>query len=168
MTQSEFSTLLSVHQQWFPASCAASGMEMLLKWHRKIPNEWFEFQSEFQNQNIGWEKTEKLAQFGVRAADSRCDWSGFHAKFREQAACGRILLFSLPTTAFLCTVSGAWKGVGAYHVFLAAAVEGKELFVSKSFGRSECLYIGDLRKTYDLIQQIDSTYTIDVLSYDMH
>jgi hypothetical protein len=166
MTQSEFSALLSAHQQWFPMSCASSGMELLLKWHGKKPNDWFGFQIEYQNQNIGWSKKGDLAQHGIQATEDRYDWTAFQAKFRSQAALGRILLFSLPTTAYLDTIAHGWKGFGEYHIFLAAEVEGKDVFTSKTFLRSDRFDIPDFKKTYDLLRQIDPNYTIDALAYD--
>lgn len=88
-------------------------------------------------------------------------------KFRSQVTLGRILLFSLPTAAYMNTLSGEWKGYCDYHVFLAAEVEGKDAFVSKAFLQTEQLDIHNLKMTYDLIRKIDPNYTIDVLSYDI-
>ena len=60
-------SLLVDHIQLHPMSCAASGMEAILKLHEKIPSNDFRFQKEFEGTNIGFEKLARLSEFGVSA-----------------------------------------------------------------------------------------------------
>ena len=166
MTKPEFDRLLVTHQQWFQKSCAASGMEMLLKWHQKVDPNWFEFQREFQDTNIGWGQIARLQQFGIQATAHPCDLDTFLAKFRGQSA-DRLLLVSLPTSGVLDLLFGRMRSVGNYHIFVAARVDGKEIFVSKSFLNSVPFFVPDLKRVFDFARQADPNYLIDTLSYEL-
>ena len=168
MTKPEFIRLLEIHQQWFPGSCAASGMELILKFHKKKDPDWFGFQSEFQNENIGWKKIERLKDFGILATNSQCDLDTFLAKLENQSIPHRLMLFSLPTLGFLNLIYGTLVGIGPeYHIFLAAKFDQKSIFVSKQFLNLKIIDVPDLRRTYDLIHQVDSQYLIDTLTYEL-
>lgn len=167
MTKSDLFQLLSIHQQWFHMSCAASGMEMLVKWHKKKGEDWFGYQKEFQNENIGWSKKDRLAEFGIQAKDFRCDWDTFHQTLKNQSAQSRILLFSIPTIGLFDLIGQKWNGIGYHHIFVAAMFGEENLFVSKQFSNPHPIVIPDLKKSYDLIRQIDPNYTIDVLTYEL-
>jgi hypothetical protein len=167
MTRPEFDKLLSLHQQLFPMSCAASGMEIILKFHKKVDFDWFDFQREFQNTNIGWNQVGRLQQFGVQATDSRCDLDTFYTTLESQSAQDRIFAFSLPTSAIRDLIFDKWTTVANFHIFVAAKIDGETLLVSKRFLSSQIVQIRDLKETYNLIRQIDRDYTIDILTYDL-
>ncbi|SKB00469.1 hypothetical protein SAMN02745166_03147 [Prosthecobacter debontii] len=45
--------VLDNHRQKYLKSCSASLVEILLKFHEKVPLDYFELQDQYQNENIG-------------------------------------------------------------------------------------------------------------------
>ena len=66
---SDHMAILNEHAQHYQCSCAASGMELILKLHSLVDADFRNFQDIYSNANIGFEKLTEMAQYGVIAQD---------------------------------------------------------------------------------------------------
>jgi len=57
------------HRQRFPTSCAASGMEVILKLHGLINGDDFRYQDRFRGENIGFRERGVLGEFNIEAQE---------------------------------------------------------------------------------------------------
>lgn len=157
--------ILELHQQWFPASCAASGMEIVLKLHGKVAEEWFSLQHEFQNQNIGFSQLDKLAAYGLQAQESHLPKGDFLSRLQQECAAGRFPVFSLPNLGLTRLIDGSSAGVREWHIWVGIPDGSKVTAVSKTFLRSSPLKITDLEPVIDLALSFDPNYRVHVVTY---
>jgi hypothetical protein len=116
---------VTFHRQWYEDSCAASGMEILLKTHDMVAPDFREFQDRYQNMNVGFEKTFELEPH-LFAQDEELPQSQARARIKEEAKKGRYPLVSLP--------SGHRQGTIVFHIFIADLVGEALVFRSRYYG----------------------------------
>lgn len=140
-------------------------MEMVLKLHDKQPQESFELQQEFQNQNIGFSRLDKLTGHGLQAQETHLAKADFLAKLQQECAAGRYPIFSLPNLGFTRLIDGGFAGVGEWHIWIAILEGGKICGISKTFMRSSPLCIPNLEVVIDRAITFDPNYRIHVVTY---
>ncbi|NJO61925.1 MAG: hypothetical protein HC836_27895 [Richelia sp. RM2_1_2] len=159
--------VFSSHNQWFPMSCTASGMEMILKLHDKVDVGWFGFQQEYQNQNIGFSKISDLASFGIQATDHQSDLDTFLKTLDSQSDMGLYLLFSIPTVAYQKTFDHSYLGLGDYHIFVAGREQNRNFYRSKRFLSSADIELPDIHLTWELCRTARPDYLIHWVTYKL-
>ena len=112
--------VLSKHEQHYRDSCAASGMEMVLKLHGLKSVPYRGIQDRYGDINIDFTKLADLLPYGVEAKDDELEVADGFSKIEEEAKAGRFPLVSLP---------GAVK----WHIWVAV-IEGDRLrFLSRNY-----------------------------------
>tara|TARA_R110002111_G_scaffold164386_3_gene230550 strand:- start:4821 stop:5309 length:489 start_codon:yes stop_codon:yes gene_type:complete len=109
---------LQQHRQLSQTSCAASGMEALLKLHNRIDSDSFPYQTTFGDKNIGFEQVHLLSEHGLIAHDERLPLEDAITKLETETNNGRFPLVSLLTV--VQDVPIGW------HIYVALS-EGSEL-----------------------------------------
>lgn len=140
-------------------------MEMVLKLHDKQPEEWFGLQQEFQNQNIGFGRLDKLADHGLQAQETHLTKPDFLAKVQQECAAGRHPIFSLPNLGYTRLIDGGAGGIGEWHIWMAVLDGGKTCGVSKAFMRSSALCIPNLEQVLDRAIAFEPNYRVHVVTY---
>ena len=153
---------LQQHRQLLPTSCAASGMEAILKLHELIPPNSFPYQDQFGGQNIGFEKISLLADHGLLAKDSMLELEGAISLLQQETDGGRFPLVSL-----LTVVNGTPIG---WHIYVAAKDESELLLIDPApsggdtYAKSIPAVRSALRHTLDAVSDRP---TIHILTYSL-
>lgn len=121
---------LAQHEQHYQNSCAASGMELVLKLHGLESSSFRALQDRYRDTNIGFEKLSDLLQWGVDAKDHEPTVDIGFAKLEEDARSGLFPLVSLP--------SGK-----AWHIWVAVIEGDKVRFLSRGFNNPNILELPD-------------------------
>jgi hypothetical protein len=114
----DFQKILSVHRQLYTDSCAAAGMELILKLHEKKDPNWFDFQNEFEDENIGFKHLDRLSPYGIKAADGHLEKDDLVQLLITETQAGRFPLVSLPGFWTYNTYTGG-KGPHGFHIWTA-------------------------------------------------
>jgi hypothetical protein len=105
--------ILAVHHQKSVNSCAAAGMELLLKLHDEERPDWFDFQNRFGDTNIGFEQLALLSPYGITATDHHLAKDQLTALLTVETQAGRFPLVSLPNRGQQDFATGA-TCIGSY------------------------------------------------------
>lgn len=153
---------LQQHRQQLPTSCAASGMEAILKLHELIPPDSFPYQDQFGGLNIGFEKISLLSDYGLLAQDSMYDIDIAISLLQQETDLGRFPLVSL-----LTVVNGTPLG---WHIYVAAK-DGSDLILidpassgGNTYAKSIHAVRSALRHTLDAVS---NRPTIHILTYSL-
>jgi hypothetical protein len=122
--------ILNTHTQHYRDSCAASGMEMLLKLHGFEPAAFRVLQDRYGDTNIGFEKLADLLPYGIDAKDQEPTVGDGFSKIEEEARAGRFPLVSLP-------------GPAKSHIWVAVIEGGKLRFLSRDFQNPSVIELDD-------------------------
>lgn len=112
--------ILDAHKQHYKDSCAASGMEIVLKLEGLVPTEFREFQDKYPGPETGFTKLCEMRRFGIDATEKTLNWDSGLVEIRSEIVAGRFPLVSLP---------GAQK----CHIFTAVIENDKIRFLSKDY-----------------------------------
>jgi hypothetical protein len=117
--------ILTQHVQYSPKSCAASGMEMLLKLHSRQPASFRKFQDHYRNENIGFTRLADLTRYGIRAKAHELLIEEGISTIEREARSGKFPLVSL--------LGSQW------HIWVAVIENNKLLFLSRDYENPEIL-----------------------------
>jgi len=129
---SDRETILKHHAQHYRNSCAASGMELILKLHSLVDPSFRAFQDKYRDTNIGFEKLGDMAPHGVHAQDYEKPIDEGFQIVRSEVQCGRypiLSLFSAPV---------------GWHIWVAVPHGDSFRLVSKAYGYDLPLDIDNL------------------------
>jgi hypothetical protein len=158
---------LSVHQQLYPASCAASAMELALKFHDKIPDTWFDYQHEFKDTNIGFTQLSRLISRGLATTETRLAKTDFFAKMTEETQAGRFPLVSLPNGAFINYHTGERvMGIG-WHIWLAIPDGSSFKLVARNHNTPQPIQVANLAEVIERILDFEPQYQIHCAIYTL-
>jgi hypothetical protein len=121
--------VVSNHLQHFQMSCAASGMELILKLHSLVAPNFREFQDKYGDTNIGFEKLADLAAYNVQAHDEESLIDDGFAAIQEEINRGRY-----PLASIYCDPIG-------WHIWVAIPDRDAFKFVSKGYNIDNMLDI---------------------------
>ena len=159
--------ILLVHQQHYPASCAASGMELALKFHDKVPETWFDYQHEFNDTNIGFTQLSRLTSMGLTTTEIRLGKTDFLAKMTEETRAGRFPLVSLPNGAFINYHTGERiMGVG-WHIWLAIPDGSSFKLVARNHNNPLPIQVENLTNVIDRILDFEPQYQVHCATYTL-
>lgn len=122
--------ILSKHEQHYRDSCAASGMEMVLKLHGLELLAFRGFQDRYGDRNIGFEKLADLLPYGLEAKDCETAVDDGLKRIEEEAKAGRFPLVSLP-------------GASKWHIWIAVIEAGNLRFLSRDYRITSILDLVD-------------------------
>src|SRR5208337_2560782 len=108
--------VLAKQKQHYQRSCAASGMELVLKLHALEPASYCALQDRYGDTNIGFENLADLLPCGIEARDHEPSVAHGFAKIEEEEKAGRFPLGSLP-------------GAVAWHIWVAVIGAGRLRFL---------------------------------------
>ena len=131
--------VLANHIQHYPYSCAASGMELVVKLHGFESDTFQTFQDRYGNKNIGFEKLSDLLVYGIDAKD--CEMpiaNGFHL-IENEVDSGKYPLVSLPN------LQGNW------HIWIAVREASGIRFLSRGY---QIPFIIDLPNSHELRNKV--------------
>ena len=123
--------VLDKHVQHYPKSCAASGMELVVKLHDFEPDTFREIQDRYGDTNIGFEKLVDLAAYGIKAKDHELPVIDGFKKIEEEVADGRFPLVSLPSSLL------------GWHIWVAVREISGLRFLSRGHGIPTVLDLPD-------------------------
>jgi hypothetical protein len=112
--------ILDAHKQHYKDSCAASGMEIVLKLEGLVPTEFREFQDKYPGPETGFTKLCEMRRFGIDATEKTLNWDSGLVEIRSEIVAGRFPLASLP-------------GAEKWHIFAAVIENDKIHFLSRDY-----------------------------------
>jgi hypothetical protein len=131
----DYGKVLSEHAQHYEDSCAASGMELVLKLHSLVEPSFRGIQDKYGNTNIGFEKLRELELYGVWAQDKELPLAEAFAEIQSEVQRGHFPLLSVYDPS-----SGRW------HIWAAIPHDHSFRLVSRAFGHNRPLEIDDLNE----------------------
>ena len=119
--------ILEAHKQHYKDSCAASGMEIVLKLEGLVTTDFREFQDKYPGTETGFTKLNELLRFGIDAKDKTLNLDEALVEIKSEIVAGRFPLVSL-------------RGA-KWHIF-TAVIEGDKIhFLSKDYNSEPILDI---------------------------
>jgi hypothetical protein len=150
---SHIDEVLASHRQLYSNSCAASGMELLLKLHSLVTKEFRGIQDEYKGQNIGFEKLDELKQYGIDASDQRTSIEDAVEQIEAEVQSSRYPLVSLFDQL-------------QFHIWVA--ISGGDGFVlrSRSYNNEAIARIDDVEELVTKSKQYQSG-TLHFVTYEL-
>lgn len=136
--------VLLAHRQLHDRSCAASGMEMILKCHGLIPLDDFRFQRQFGDTNIGFSRADLLISLGIDAKQQSLSIEESLDFLETETRQGRCPLVSLPVRLQLPNRLDC-------HIFLCGRESGELTLFDPANGQLCYSSKEDLRKHMDAL-----------------
>lgn len=125
-------TVLASHIQHYRMSCAASGMEIVLKLHSLVESDYRALQDRYKDTNIGFEYLSDLAEFGITAISREDTISAGFQRIESEVKEGRFPLLSVHNESL------------GWHVWVAVPIESSFRLLSRSFNNPHTHEISDL------------------------
>jgi len=141
-------------------------MELILKLHEKVSPDWFGFQEEFQNTNIGFGKLDLLKQYEVSASDARLPREELVALLMREIQAGRFPLVSLPRYWMHDLVTGG-RGPYGFHIWSAIPVTGSFCLVSGGNDNFSPVVLPDFNIVMERIHHYEPDYLIHHATYTL-
>jgi len=159
--------VLEGHQQWFPTSCAASGMEILLKFEKKIGLNEYPLQERYAGNNIGFEKIGDLGKWGIQVDKKECDLDILKSRINSKSKDDKIILFSAPTILAFDLTNRRERFVTSNHIFVGYALSSHDelSYQSKTHLNNEILNIHNIDKLYHSVRKANLKFLFDYVSY---
>ena len=130
-------TVLIDHAQHYQNSCAASGMELILKLHSLVNATFRDFQDKYGDTNIGFEKLADMASYGVHAQDHEKPIDEGCKSIKLEVRRGHFPILSVYS-----------KPLG-WHIWVAVPDGASFRLVSRAYRNDKPLKINDL----DVVRQ---------------
>ncbi len=134
-------TVLSNHVQHYENSCAASGMELILKLHSLVCPSFRDFQDKYGDTNIGFEKLADMAPYGIRAEQHEMPIKDGFGTIQREVQRGHYPILSLYS-----------EPVG-WHIWVAIPDGDSFCLVSRAYGYDEPLQVDDLNTVRRILIQ---------------
>lgn len=125
-------TVLRNHAQHYKLSCAASGMELILKLHSLVDLTFRDFQDKYGNTNIGFEKLADMAPYGIHAQHHEMPIEDGLESIRTEVQRGHYPILSV------YNVPVGW------HIWIALPDANSFRLVSRAYGCDDPVKINDL------------------------
>jgi hypothetical protein len=111
-------------------SCAASGMELILKLHGLVPIDFRGLQDKYQDTNIGFEKLDDLREYGITAKPEEVPFDEGMRLIESEIDRGHFPLVSLGSS------------VTGWYIWIAVRENESVRFLSKGFAIKDILEQG--------------------------
>ena len=129
---SNHKAILDSHAQHYQKSCAASGMELVLKLHSFVDAQFRDFQDKYGNTNIGFEKLADMANFGITAQDHETPIEDGLSRIQDEIQRGHYPILSM------------YSDRVGWHIWVAVPDGDSFRLLSRAYGYDETLEIDDL------------------------
>lgn len=142
------------HVQHYENSCAASGMELILKLHSLVDLTFRAFQDKYGDANIGFEKLGDLAPYGITAQDHEMPTDAGFEVIRTEVQRGHFPIVSV------------FSDPVGWHIWVAIPRGDSFRLASRAYGRDRPLEIGDLDYVRDNLKRFRNG-RINFVTYDV-
>lgn len=157
----DFGKILYEHKQLHEDSCAAAGMELILKLHEKVAPDWFDFQNEYGNENIQFKRLDRLTPYGINATADHLGKDDLARLLVVETQAGGFPLVCLPGS-WIYNVQGGPKG---FHVWTAITNDNSFMLVAGGYKKDGHDVVKSFDELMNRIHEYQPDYQIHHVCY---